>query len=175
MHDDRRITHRCAISCADAERLHGWMATTMRVAHARQPRGQTLAELVVATAIVAIVLVGTMSAVVAAARMGSRQNGPLYASAASYAQYSLEAMRNQVAKDPTTLQSNKWFFDRLKTAPQAWVNWNDGDDLRVDPPTGGTLKRKYLVQPLNCDGIAGADDCYAVTVKVCWNDAVNCP
>ena len=133
-------------------------------------RGMTMVELLVATAIVALVLLGTMSALVTAARIGSRQNGPLYASAASTAQYTLEAARNQVGVDPTTRQSNKWFFDRRQTAPQPWSNWTDDDDLRVDPSTGGGITRKYLVQQLNCDGVAGLDNCYAVTVRTCWND-----
>ena len=138
-------------------------------------KGFTLTDVVMGTLITSVVVTGTMSAFITAARIHRVQNGPMYAEAAGYAQDLLEAVRNQVAMDPATNTPNKWFSDRRQTAPQPWASWKDGDDPRIDPATPGTIKRKYLVQQQDCDNVAGLDNCYSVTVKVCWNDPVNCP
>ena len=124
-------------------------------------RGVTLTEVLVASAITSMVAGGTLTAFVTAARIQQATNGPRTVEASGYAQQWLEALRNRVAADDAFFSS------------KAGLGWQDDD------PATGIVKRLYRVEAKDCDGdgiVAGAGeaDCYAVTVKVCWNQPT-CP
>ena len=125
-------------------------------------KGFTLTEIIVGSTIASVVLAGTMSAFVTAARIHRAQNGPMFAEAAGYAQDTLETVRNHVAAD------DSWFANQV---PGGW---------KVDPDFPGfpttLIKRIYRVDPVDCDGDGTAGDCFAMTVKVCWTNALgSCP
>ena len=126
--------------------------------------GFTLIEVMAASAIAAVVASGTMAAFVAAARMSRVQNSPTFAEASDYAEQTLERFRNRVATDDTTVFRNPpvagWQSDPLP--PSATTS----ESLLWKTPTS----RKYRITAEDCDGDGTAGDCYAVTVRVCWDD-----
>ena len=128
-------------------------------------RGTTLAEVLVGTLITSVVVGGTMSAFVTAARIKSIQSGPKIIEGTGYAQDLFEAFHNHVAADDP-------FF-----TTKAGKSWQDDDPSTSIPPLplgdpNEKIKRVYRVEAKNCGGVVG--DCYAVTVKVCWNQPT-CP
>ena len=131
-------------------------------------RGVTLTEVLVASAITSMVAGGTLTAFVTAARIQQATNGPRTVEASGYAQQWLEALRNRVADDDTFFSS--------KAPGGVSLGWQDDD------PATGVVRRVYRVDAKDCDGdgiVAGAGtppeaDCYAVTVKMCWNQPT-CP
>ena len=139
------------------------MASTMRAGWG----GFTLIEVMVASAISAVVAGGTMMAFVTAARMVRAQNSPGMAEASGFAQQTLERLRNRVAADDTffTAQAGPTWWDDPLPVPGAGTN---SESILWEVPTS----RKYRVTAEDCDGVvAGPPDCYAVAVKVCWNGA----
>lgn len=140
-------------------------------------RGFTLIEVLVASAIGAVVAGGSVMAVVAASRMLRAQSGSGSAEAAQYAQQTLERFRNMIACN------SPWFNPATcATAlgpgglPTAWTT----DPLpAVTPGTVSILntaspKRCYRVTEQNCDGVGGPGDCFNVEAQVCWNGEASC-
>lgn len=146
----------------------------------RRCGGFTLGEVVVSTLITSFVLGGTMTAFLTAARIDSATGSAKVAEAAGYAEDWLEALRNRVAADDP-------FFLPQALGGQAGRGWID-DEPRTNPPPPATeiVRRVYRVDARDCDGdgvLAGVvpapgapreADCYAVTVRVCWNQST-CP
>lgn len=132
----------------------------------------TLAEVMISSLILVVVVSGTMAAFVTASRM-QRTNGPAYAEATLYAQQTIESLRNNIACDSAWFNPANCAF----TAPGAWTPANP--PLPV-PPAAGTesilnaapARRCYRVQPVPpaiCNG------CVQVDVQVCWGtDQTGC-
>lgn len=137
------------------------MAATMRRA------GFTLIEIIASSAIAAVVASGTMMAFVTAARLARAQNSTRVAEATDFAQQTLERFRNRVATDDTAvfpdLAGAGWQIDPLPPLPLPGTN---SESLLWRTPTS----RRYQVTSQDCDGDGTAGDCYAVTVRVCWDD-----
>ena len=140
-------------------------------------QGTTLADVMIGTLITSLAVGGTMSAFVTAARLQRVEDAPLLIEASGYAQDFLEPLRNHVAADD--------FFFPTKAALTAAsaTGWLDDDVTTAIPPaTAETAKRVYRVVGADCNGngiAAGVGvppevDCYAVAVKVCWNQPT-CP
>ena len=162
--------------------MHQRMAETMNrrratgfTPHQRGGAGFTLIEVLVASAIGAVVAGGSVMAVVAASRMLRAQSGSGSAEAAQYAQQTLERFRNMIACSPP-------WFDAVTCAPviapgglpTGWTN----DPLPLATPGTETIlttvsKRCYKVTPQDCDGAPG-NDCFNVEAQVCWNGTA-CP
>ena len=135
----------------------------------------TLVEILAGTLITSIVVGGTMTAFVTAARIQRAGASAISVRASDSAQELLELLRNHVATDDTFFQTR---------AGGGWLN--DDGSTQVPPLAIGDpaeeVKRVYRVEGADCDGdgvVAGAGappeiDCYAVTVKVCW-DQLTCP
>ena len=132
-----------------------------------------------ASVIASVVAAGTLAAFVSAARITQRQNSPEHAEASGYAQQTLERIRNAVAAIAPPVTT--WFQDN---ATGMWID----DPL---PGGGGTesiqghgAKRCYLVTPQDCDNDGtpadptanppAEEDCYSVSVQVCWRDLGTC-
>jgi prepilin-type N-terminal cleavage/methylation domain-containing protein len=134
----------------------------------RNRRGLTLTEMLIASAIAAIVGTGTMSAFVMAARAQRRMGGPQQVEAAALAQQLIEAMRNVVAEDSAFLFSN---------ADGAWHS----DSGIVALPASTSSESILGLAPKRCfrltklDPACTASCAYESQVRVCWNDISNCP
>ena len=146
-----------------------WLCQTWNGAQGCQ--GTTLADVMIGTLIASVAVGGTMSAFVTAARLQRVEDAPLLLEASGYAQDYLEALRNHVAADDPFFSS------------KAGLGWLDDDSTTAIPPASSeTAKRVYRVVGADCDGdgiAAGVGvppevDCYAVAVKVCWNQPT-CP
>ena len=128
--------------------------------------GFTLIEIMAASAVAAVVASGTMMAFVAAARMSRASNSPMFAEASDFTRQTLERFRNRVATDDTIvfpdLAGAGWQNDPLPV-PAPGTN---SESLLWKTPTS----RRYRVTAEDCDGDGTAGDCYAMTVRVCWND-----
>ncbi|MBI3010979.1 MAG: prepilin-type N-terminal cleavage/methylation domain-containing protein [Candidatus Omnitrophica bacterium] len=133
--------------------------------------GFSLVEVLVASAVGAVVVGGSMMAFVAASRMMQTQNTPAFSEAAGYAQQTLEKYRNMIACD------SPWFVAGTclpsASLPTTWTE----DPLPLSG-SGGTesflstgAKRCYRVTSQDCDGASGVGDCFAVEAQVCWNGA----
>lgn len=144
----------------------------------RRATGFTLIEVLVASAIGAVVAGGSVMAVVAASRMLRAQSGSGSAEAAQYAQQTLERFRNMIACN------SSWFNPATCVpvlGPPMDGNWIT-DPWDPPPPRPGVdsilntanPKRCYRVQPLDCDGVVGSD-CFTVQAQVCWNGEASCP
>ncbi len=147
-------------------------------------QGMTLVEILAGTLITSIVVGGTMTAFVTAARIQHVTASALAMRASDSVQELLERLRNRVAED------DAFFEDKaLATGlpPGVWLN--DDASTQVPPlPIGDPaeeVKRVYKVQGKDCDndGLVASPgpplgpaevDCYSVTVKVCW-DQPTCP
>ncbi len=140
---------------------------------ARGTQGFTMLEVLVASIVGALIAGGTMMAFVTAARISRNETGPDSAEASAYARETLERLRNDVAADP----SPSWF------QANAGLGWQP-DTIPLPPAPGdcptagknqsilcrGPVTRRYKVTAEDCDGVGGTGDCYAVSVKVCWDD-----
>src|SRR3989338_992801 len=129
-------------------------------------RGFTLIEVMAASTIAAVVASGTMMAFVAAARMSRIHNSGALAEDSDFAQETLEGLYNHIATDDTTFADeagSTWHNDPLPPVPAPGTN---SESILWRTPTS----RRYRVTSEDCDGVGGPGDCYAVTVKVCWND-----
>ena len=130
-------------------------------------RGFTLLEVLVASAIMSVAAGGTMVAFIAAGRMMRAQSHPDTAEAVGYAQETMETLRDNIACQPP-------WFDAACT-PTLPVGWQ-ADPLPGPASTNTILaaaaRRCYRVTQQNC---AAAGDCFAVEVRMCWNDVANCP
>lgn len=131
-------------------------------------RGFTLIEVMAASTIAAVVASGTMMAFVAAARMSRIHNSGALAEASDFAQETLEGLYNHIATDDTKLADESvavppWHDDPLPPVPAPGTN---SESILWLTPTS----RRYRVTSEDCDGVGGVGDCYAVTVRVCWND-----
>lgn len=127
----------------------------------------TLAEMMVSSLIMVVVVSGTMASFVTASRM-QRTNAPAYAEASLYAQETLEALRNNVACD------NGAWFNPATCAFIGPAGWTAAAPPLPVPPAAGTesilngpnsAKRCYRVQPLPAVVCQG---CVQVDVQVCW-------
>jgi prepilin-type N-terminal cleavage/methylation domain-containing protein len=142
----------------------------------RSAKAFTLVEVLAASLIAAVVAGGTLMAFVTAARIVRRGSTIEHGEASLLASDLLEKIRNRVA----TSDYDLWFSSHASvTAPSSWSEWISDADSQL--PAGGGARsilnargaeRKYLVRPEDCDGDGLMGDCYAVTVKVCWD---GCP
>ena len=134
-------------------------------------RGFTILEVLVASVIGTVVAAGTLMSFVTAGRIMAVQENLSIAEATTYGQESMEHFRNHIACQPP------WFDVTCNyVGPAGWVR----DDLPNAPGGGSesilatTARRCYRVVPANCG--SGANSCYSVDVRVCWNNALaNCP
>ena len=128
-------------------------------------RGVTMMELLTASVIAAFLAGGTMIAFLAASKL-TRQ-APVDVEAVSFAQQTLEGLRNRIACndawfDPSTPQCDP-DPTVLTGSPQP-----DGLPASALRDTyNGT--RTYTVTPEDCDGDGTAGDCFKVKVTVSWN------
>ncbi|MBI3330930.1 MAG: prepilin-type N-terminal cleavage/methylation domain-containing protein [Candidatus Omnitrophica bacterium] len=137
-------------------------------------QGFTLAEVLVASVITAVVAGGTATAFVAAARMTRAQSNPGTAEASVYARQTAERFRNRMACD------DPW-FDAACQPTNIPSGWNA--DPLPSPTAAGSesvlktgARRCYRITPQECDGAPPSGDCLGVEVRVCWNnDFTNCP
>lgn len=131
----------------------------------RRERGLSLLEVLMASLITTIVAAGTMSAIVASARMMRARNNPQRAEGVAFAQETLERHRNDVIA--TFVPPAGWQTEALPGG----VGPNT-ESIVNRPP----IDRRYRIQErLNCDGNAATvgDRCYVVETRVCW-DQVGC-
>jgi len=130
-----------------------------------------LSEVLIASLIVALIAAGTMMAFVAAARMTRAQSNPGVSEATGYVRETAEKFRNYIACTPP------WFDTACApTLPGGW----QADPLPVGGGSNSILstpsRRCYQVTPQDCDGVGGVGDCFAIEVRMCWNnDFTNCP
>lgn len=140
--------------------------------------GFTLTEVLVASAIGAVVAGGSMIAYVAAARMMRAPGVPSADEAVVYARETLETYRNMIACD------SPWFVAATCApvlGPPMDGNWI-ADPWLPPPPRPGvesilntsTPKRCYRVIKRDCDGDGTDGDCFNVDAQVCWNGTA-CP
>jgi hypothetical protein len=98
------------------------------------------------------------------------QNIPSNAEATNYAEATIDKYRNLVAHND--LVFTNW---RVLNAGPGW----HAEPMLPSGPPGSILavphRRCFRVTPTNCDGVGAADDCFAVDVRVCWNDLSQCP
>ena len=135
--------------------------------------GFSLLEVLVASVITLVVVVGTAAAFVTAARMTRAQSNTGNIEAAGYARETVERFRNMIACD------SPW-FDPATCAPTSIPAGWQPDPL---PGAAGSesilatgMLRCYRVTQQDCDGVGGVGDCLAVEARVCWNnDLANCP
>ncbi|MBI4342303.1 MAG: type II secretion system protein [Candidatus Omnitrophica bacterium] len=134
-------------------------------------RGFTILEIMVASVIAGTVAAGTLMSFVAAGQMIAVQKNLSVAEATTYSQDSMEHFRNHIACQPPWFDVNCNYI-----GPAGWV----ADSLPPTPSGGSesilstTARRCYRVTPSNCG--SGPNSCFAVEVRVCWNnDLVNCP
>ena len=130
-----------------------------------------------ASIIASVAAVGTMSAVVAAARMSATRNNPTFAEASTSTQATVEQFRSVVACDTTS-----GWFDPATCAlipanlPQDWTT----AALPIGLPSGTLAadfpgaKRCYRVRPVPDADCSGANNCLQVDVQVCWNNLAAC-
>ena len=149
--------------------------------------GFTLLEVLIASLVIAIVVVGTMSAFIVASRILGTQNSSVYAEASACAQQKLEKFRNHVAAavagaSDTFLEDHAplgWQIDGSDDLSDCGSSNNSSISIRdtTSPPV-----RKFCVKRGDCNGngiLAGVGsppevDCYALLTKVCWN-GTPCP
>lgn len=126
-----------------------------------------------ASVIASVAAVGTMAALVTAARLSATRNNPTFTEASVSAQEAAEQFRGRVACD-----TNSGWFDPVTCAlvpanlPQNWTA------MALIPAGPGSLasdfpgaKRCYRIRPATCQA---ANDCLQVDVQVCWNDLSTC-
>lgn len=126
--------------------------------------GYTLTEVLVASLLGSVVAGGTLMAYVTASRMLQGALHPDLAEANILAQQTIERFRNRVAAD------DGWLASRV---PRGWrkhaISFSSGtESIRT---LGAGARRCYRVR--NCPPALG--NCYAMQVKVCWNDLTGCP
>ena len=128
-----------------------------------QRLGFTLIEVLIGSVIASVVAGGTMMAFVTAARITRRQNAVALAEDSSYAESTLERLRNDVAADEVLLSTKA-------ASPSTW--WCDNLPISGGSESilGLNTKRVYRVRAEDCDGVGGPGDCYALQVKVCWGN-----
>ena len=129
-------------------------------------KGFTMVEMLASSLIAAVVTGGTFMAFVTAARIHRIANTPSLVEATILAQETLERHRNEVFVGSTLFSRNTW---------QSENPTSNGGSESILTMNGVQAKRCYRVIPEDCDGIGGTGDCYAVQVKVCWNDLTGCP
>lgn len=142
----------------------------------RRERGVTLIEVLVASAVAAVVAFGTATTFVTTARMMRAQSNPGTVEAGGFARETAERFRTNIACD------GGWFTADLACAPTAALPaaWTS-DPLPAPAPGADSIlttgaRRCYRVTSQECDGAGPAGDCLAVQVNVCWNnDFANCP
>ena len=140
-------------------------------------QGFTLAEVLVASVITAVVAGGTATAFVAAARMTRAQSNPGTAEASVYARETAERFRNRMACD------GGWFTADAACTPTPAIPVSWTADPLPSPTAAGSesvlktgARRCYRITPAECDGVPPSGDCLGVEVRVCWNnDFTNCP
>lgn len=137
----------------------------------RVSKGFTFIEVLVASAIVALMAGGTMLAFLLAARLS--QGASTLGDAGFFAQQTLEKFRNKIAcrqtgeSGPTPTPPGDTWYDASCAASVPSASPSD-----VLP--AGQLKdryggaRTYTVTSKDCDGVGGAGDCLEVRVKVTW-------
>ncbi len=152
--------------------------------HVSDPRcGFTFVEVLVASVLASLVAGGTLVSFITASRLTGERALPETAEISLLAQETLERLRNRVDTDSNFLPAqatasvdgggNPVWIDDSSFAP---ADRGSGSVLLA----GGGTKRCYRVIGEDCDGdgiqAGGSEvDCYAVQVKVCWNDLTGCP
>ncbi|OGX41157.1 MAG: hypothetical protein A3C53_06335 [Omnitrophica WOR_2 bacterium RIFCSPHIGHO2_02_FULL_68_15] len=129
----------------------------------RRTRGATLTEVLVASAIGAVLVAGLMATFLTALRISSHGQGNV--EAASLAQQTLERFRNHIACDDSPLAGG--WFDPTTCAAVA-LPTNEPYAL----PAGTKLlngAREYTVTAADCDGDDTAGDCFKVVTKLTWD------
>lgn len=127
-------------------------------------RGFTLLELVAALVVMVLAIGGTLTAFLTADRVSQHHNQTAYAEASGYAQQTAERFRNRIAAD------SPW---RTGGLPSGWQD--DAFAGQAPEPPSPSIRRqgatrRYRVTPQDCDRVGGVGDCYAIEVKVCWDD-----
>jgi len=127
--------------------------------------GFTLLEVLAASIVASVVAGGMLMAYMAAARMLPPTSTEDSLEAGEFAQQTLEGIRNHVATDDN-------YF-----AMRAGAGWQD--DVLPAPSSSQSIlnagaERRFCVVAADCDGVGGTGDCYAVSVKLCW-DGTSCP
>lgn len=130
--------------------------------------GFTLMEVLVATVIISASMWATMTALTTAADIQQRHDGPTFAEANGYALQHIEEVRNMANAD------DAWFATQKAQGWQTDVTFLPaGGSESIEQP-GAPAVRKFCVWEANCDGVGGPEDCYGISVKVCWG-ASACP
>ncbi len=148
--------------------------------------GFTLAEVLVASVIAAVIAGGTMMAFVAADKMMRTRTNPALAEAAAYGQQTMERYRNKIRCGPAEIPDLPDWFDTVTCAPTANLptTWTNDPITTQVGNTGsesisklGGLKRCYqVVQNKKCGtGDPLVADCYSLEARVCWDNDAVCP
>ncbi len=132
-------------------------------------RGFSLMEILMATLLAAVVAAGMMAALVASTRITHKQNASTMSEAGGQSQELMEGIRTKVGADAVG--------DFLANGSGAWTNYGFGADKGQESSlavSGQEASGQYKVQPADCDGDGNVGDCYAVTVRACWDGSENC-
>lgn len=120
-------------------------------------QGHSLAEVLIASVIMAVLAGGMMLSFLAAVRVSQRASTSIEES--SYAQQTLERYRNMIACGA------EW-FDASCKAKVSGLPESAADPLPAGALYGGS--REYTVTREDCDGVGGPGDCLKVVAQVTW-------
>ena len=130
-------------------------------------RGMTLIEIIAATVVIAVVLLGTMTAFITAARIVGKENLFALAEANGLLRETADERRNGVYRGTSTVQG------------MVGSGWQMVETINTpDLPHG---KRCLMVtdnanyDPSCAPNCACSGNCYEIKATVCWNNEPTCP
>jgi prepilin-type N-terminal cleavage/methylation domain-containing protein len=130
----------------------------------RADSGFSLVEVLVASVLAAVVAAGTMASFVTSARITRWHNATTMSEAGGHSLELLEQFRNVVGADAT----GDFFKDN---AGAGWLPIPIGTIKGTTSALSVTHQaatREYKVTAIDCDGVGGTGDCYALSVKTDW-------